>query len=292
MLRDIPLVFFLTMVGTFGYCQQVSPPSPQSSASIQNSTERSIPVGRFDLIPPAILLNVVLISPDFTGDQNPYSTGTGFFVGSKGLPYLVTAKHVLGGTQDHEKKIIWIKAETSWVVLSVEVNYSPNSDVAVLKVLDPVPTVKFKGLELCRNQLTLGEPGIFLGFPYGMYTDPFAKKPDSDHPFKGRIVPFVKHAYLSGSIPSSDDSPLGGMMVLDGLNNEGFSGGPVLFHDDSVGLCVAGVVSSYRYMNAHVYDKDSNETENSVRANTGLMYASYSGQIANVIASIESKILP
>jgi hypothetical protein len=65
----------------------------------------------------------------------------------------------------------------------------------------------------------------FLGFPYGggwktKYTD--AKNPDT----KNWVwLPYVKHCTVSAPL---NEKGLG-IWVLDGINNEGFSGGPVLF---------------------------------------------------------------
>lgn len=57
-------------------------------------------------------------------------------------------------------------------------------------------------------------------------------------------IPFLK----SGIVSALDDrDPEAGILYLDGQNNPGFSGGPIVFwHSASRGFRVAGVVRGYR----------------------------------------------
>jgi hypothetical protein len=88
---------------------------------------------------------------------------------------------------------------------------------------------------------------------------------------KTNALPFLKHAMLSGFIAVD---PTHSLLVLDGINNEGFSGGPLLAKDtNSLHFCVEGVVTSYRYVEATIYDEKAAATGSKVRENTGLMYA-------------------
>jgi len=71
----------------------------------------------------------------------------------------------------------------------------------------------------------LGGDCEFLGFPYGGgWKSPWA---DPEHPGTKiwKWLPFVKHCTPSGLVQQEEKS----IWILDGINNEGLSGGPVLY---------------------------------------------------------------
>jgi hypothetical protein len=108
-------------------------------------------------------------------------------------------------------------------------------DIAALDLGRPV-TVTFP-LEPTAGGLTLGQQVYFLGYPYGLGTQGPAP------PGFGEI-PFLK----SGIISAMDGrDPEASVLYVDGQNNPGFSGGPIVFwHSESGRFRVAGVVRGYR----------------------------------------------
>lgn len=61
----------------------------------------------------------------------------------------------------------------------------------------------------------------FLGFPFGkLFSDVKFEKANERY-----SLPFVKKATWSASAPAGD----GAVIFLDGHNNHGFSGGPIVF---------------------------------------------------------------
>lgn len=67
----------------------------------------------------------------------------------------------------------------------------------------------------------------------------------------------------------SEDKPT--IIFLDGHNNKGFSGGPVLFKEHGHGeLKVAAVISGYRFANEPVFNGDQ-ELPITYRYNTGII---------------------
>ena len=73
----------------------------------------------------------------------------------------------------------------------------------------------------------------------------------------------------SPSISVSEVGPT--VIFLDGHNNKGFSGGPVLFKEQEHGeLKVAAVVSGYRFSNEPVYQGDQ-ELPVTYRYKTGII---------------------
>jgi hypothetical protein len=110
----------------------------------------------------------------------------------------------------------------------------------------------------------------FLGFPYGVLSGVIFG--DAGHP-----LPLVKRALFS--------SFAGEAYLLDGHNNPGFSGGPVVFgRGGDIPNCVGAVVSSYRFSPEPVF-LDRSETALTYRYNTGII-VSY--KIETALALIRS----
>jgi hypothetical protein len=107
-----------------------------------------------------------------------------------------------------------------------------------------------------------GQDVYFLGFPFGLG----AEVGEANRHFP---VPFIKKAVLSSIV----NDPSGArILYLDGHNNPGFSGGPVVFSpppriDD---MRVASVVSGYRFDPQPVFLGD-HETALVARHNTGII---------------------
>jgi len=140
-------------------------------------------------------------------------------------------------------------------------------DILVLAPKDPVEDFPFKSKGLLKPAISLNPIGKdplvqfggdceFLGYPYGWGSTRKALIvsrnqliPDQNDGFKlptplpkaGWLqLPFVKHCTLSGSIVQNNTT----IFVLDGINNLGFSGAPVLAgNGDS--QAVFAVVSGY-----------------------------------------------
>ena len=89
-----------------------------------------------------------------------------------------------------------------------------------------------------------GQDVFFLGFPYGLKGE--IGQMNRDFP-----LPFVKKAIFS----CLQNTPTGAQLLfLDGHNNPGFSGGPVIFKEsNSNEFKVAGLISGYRYNEEPIY---------------------------------------
>ena len=111
------------------------------------------------------------------------------------------------------------------------------------------------------GEIALGQNVYFLGFPYGL-------SPEVGELNRNFPMPFVKGAILSSIASENGVSYL----FLDGNNNPGFSGGPVVFTppnkwDD---LRVAAVVSGFRFDMQPVYLQQQ-PTELVYKQNTGII---------------------
>jgi hypothetical protein len=165
------------------------------------------------------------------------STGSAFTIEVDGRQYLITARHLLTGFGSEGEIELWM--EGRWSRTRARAIYPSREavDIAALE-LGKVITITFP-LEPSSGGLTLGQQVFFLGYPYGLGTSRSEPAP----PGFGEL-PFLK----SGIVSAVDDrDPEASVLYLDGQNNPGFSGGPIVFwHAPSRGFRVAGVVRGYR----------------------------------------------
>ena len=202
------------------------------------------------------------------------STGTAFTVDVEGRQYLVSAKHVFPGVTGTFNIGIFYKSE--WIALTVSLVgvASEDADVVVLaacQILSPPFEMPVGDLGM-----TLGQDVYFLGFPFGLSTD--ASTINSNLP-----LPLVKKACISGRVGTKEN----GIWLLDGFNNPGFSGGPVVarkpFGSIQDPLHVIGIISGYRFQVDPVYDGDQ-ELPISARSNTGIIITYDSRIIIAIVA--------
>ena len=112
------------------------------------------------------------------------------------------------------------------------------------------------------GNIILGQEVYFLGFPYGLNTN--MGELNRNFP-----VPFIKKAILSAVYGKLD------LLFLDGHNNPGFSGGPVVFSQGRApanAFSVAGVISGYRESTQPVY-RAGEATAFESAYNTGIICA-------------------
>lgn len=199
------------------------------------------------------------------------STGTAFTIDVDRKQYLVTAAHMLS---NFVNDVIEIYHEDKWKTITCKLvgkgQYDPRTnngepDVAVLApALQLSPTFP---LPPTTSNLVLGQAIYFLGFPYGR-AQHVQKELNRDFP-----LPLVKGGLLSAI--STKDS---GILLLDGHNNPGFSGGPVIFIPNgrqpsrSEQFSVCGVISGYPTYREEVFDGAGNAM-GFIRNNPGMIVA-------------------
>lgn len=165
------------------------------------------------------------------------ATGSAFTIEIDGKQYLITARHLLKGFGSEGEIELWL--DSRWSKVKARAIYPAKAavDIAALD-LGRAITVTFP-LEASSGGLTLGQQVYFLGYPDGLGSSVSGPAP----PGFGEI-PFLK----SGIVSALDDrDPEASILYLDGQNNPGFSGGPIVFwHSPSSSFRVAGVVRGYR----------------------------------------------
>lgn len=198
------------------------------------------------------------------------SIATGFTIDHDNRQYLITAKHFLPETREVGE--LEINSNGKWISLEVELvgGAEGEGDIVVLaasKVLSP-PSLE---LPATSQGLFYGQGVYFLGFPYGQSGGVILG--DDGYP-----LPFVKKAIVSQlQFPK---------FFLDGHNNPGFSGGPVVFHPPNrpTEFQIAGVVSGFRSVENPVM-KSGAATDMTFQYNTGIIVAYDVNMAISVIES-------
>lgn len=113
-----------------------------------------------------------------------------------------------------------------------------------------------------KSSFFLSQDVYFVGFPYGLSIEGQTLN-------NGFPLPLVKH----GIVASVSGGKSGEPFLVDGINNPGFSGGPVVISLGGSNLpTIIGVVSAYKAAQEPVY-KGSDKTDMNIQANTGLLVA-------------------
>jgi S1-C subfamily serine protease len=188
-----------------------------------------------------------------------HGTGTCFAIDFDGRQYLVTAKHVIASLIDNDPIEIYFNGNWEKIVVRL-IGHHPTADISVFCLDILLANLK---LEPSSNGIIYGQDTFFLGFPYRLMDE------NSSQINRNFPIPLVKKATLS--CITKDNT--GSYLLLDGINNPGFSGGPVVFTEPNQrDFKVAAVISGYRFSEEPTYHQNQ-ETQISVRANTGIIIA-------------------
>jgi S1-C subfamily serine protease len=186
-----------------------------------------------DAVPGEILQRTIFIK---SGNE----AGTAFAVDHKGSLYLITARHVVAALPSTGGKI-QIRQKGEWKDYEVIKKIFPSSDdvdIAVLQTNEKLPTaygIKWTG----TSGVTFGQQVWFLGYPYGLGSK-----------FANGELPFIKRGTMS-AIDGSNPEAI--VLYIDGFNNPGFSGGPIIYWSFSDHIIqILGVVKGYQPESAKV----------------------------------------
>lgn len=202
---------------------------------------------------------------------------TSFVVNSSKGQYLVTAKHVFGNTiQSGEPvNIRLVGGKIDSVFKStVYIHKNPVIDIVVLKLENPLVHTDVPPLKYADSYI-LGQECLFLGYPLsfqGTVTD------------IGR-VPFIKRAIISAFQKENNAS----ILLLDGHNNPGFSGGPIITYNREMNSqYIIGVISGYIPQPQDIeLTVDEVVHKIKVNENSGIIISYGSEYISEIIASFE-----
>jgi S1-C subfamily serine protease len=164
--------------------------------------------------------------------------GTCFVIDIDDRQYIITARHLVPGIKNGESVQLYVNEE--WWTLTVKPIFtkSPATDIVALAT-DRLIVPKME-IFVGAHGLTIGQDVYFLGFPH-LPPTPYLEIATI---FKTRHLPFIKRAIISAGATFD----ISDVLYLDGHNNPGFSGGPVIFGNYREGerLQIAGVISGYK----------------------------------------------
>lgn len=209
--------------------------------------------------------------------QHNTGAGTAFTMEKDDIQYIITAKHLFDGITNGNNVTLQVLTGNQYQPITATILFheDKNVDCAVLKTNPYREITKKFSNENSLEGIALSQDVYFLGFPYN-YDTLLKSLPDSDRP-----VPFVKKACLSG-ISEKD-----GLLFLDGINNPGFSGGPVCYIDSKTHkVKIAGLINSYRSNKGTVYTRDGLPTDYYVYENTGIINACSIQKVLEIIDNI------
>jgi Trypsin-like peptidase domain len=187
--------------------------------------------------------------------------GTAFTLDRHGRQYLVTARHLVG--TDPGRSTIEFFHDAKWKSLPVQVVGFGVGEVDVAVLTPGVRLSEDIPLEPSMGGFALAQDMLFAGYPFKLWADggPLTY---------GRPLPFIKKGTLSAYETLTDVKRL----WVDAINNEGFSGGPLVFlATESNVFKVTGVVSKYRVEEEHIVNEKNEPTGLRVQYNTGLLLA-------------------
>jgi S1-C subfamily serine protease len=198
------------------------------------------------------------------------SLGTCFTIDIGENQYIITAKHVVNTLKTGDKIELFYKGV--WTKFNVRlIGHCNDADVSVF-VIDIL--ILGHPLPATSAGMNYGQDVYFLGFPYGLKAE--VGNLNRDFP-----LPLVKKGILSAFLFDQPGKPF----LIDGYNNPGFSGGPVVFKQNfSPDFNVAGIISGYRFVYEDTF-LNNVPTAFQIKTNTGIIIAF---SIKNAVDLIEA----
>jgi S1-C subfamily serine protease len=205
-----------------------------------------------DLVPGEMLSRTIFIK---AGNE----AGTAFSIDYEGKMYLVTARHVVSDLP-RENATIQIWQQEQWKDYHTVKTIFPSSndvDIAVFETSEKVekPYAVTVGEE---SGAYMGQQVFFLGYPFGI----------ASRFQNSNVAPFIKRGTLSAIDAKNPDAVV---IYVDGFNNPGFSGGPILYWDlDKHIFHILGVIQGYKEDSAKVLI-NGQHVNTQLLVNTGIL---------------------
>jgi len=211
-------------------------------------------MANYELVSSNILTRVFMI-------KYGNNSGSSFTVDVDNKQYLISAKHFLSTLKESDD--IEIFHNSRWEKLTVKRIFlkNPNIDIVVMAPSRQLSPSYY--IEPSIANIIISQNVFFLGFPLNIYDD--VKEFNNYFP-----LPLVKKGIIS--MLFNDNNKDVKMIYIDGHNNPGFSGGPIVCYDlkDPQKLKVIGVVSGYRLQEGAVYDSEK-ATALKIFENSGIL---------------------
>jgi hypothetical protein len=155
----------------------------------------------------------------------------------EGKMYLITARHVVQGLPERNGTIQILRPEgmKDYHIVRALLPPSNDVDIAVLETNEKVSTPFPVAIAQKGEGPTMGQQLWFLGYPF--------RERLHSH-FANGELPFIKRGTMSAVDATNPDAIV---LYIDGFNNEGFSGGPIVYWDfGKHSYRITGVVKGYK----------------------------------------------
>lgn len=184
-----------------------------------------LPAVAQDAVPIEILKRTMLIK---WGDE----AGTAFKTESHLQIYLITARHIVQGIPKSNATLkVWNL--NKWEDLHITDVIYPKSEQVDIAILKTEEKISAPYEITASGETTFGQVVWFLGYPFYLRT--------RGSNFE---IPFIKRGTMSAIDATNSDAVI---LYIDGFNNPGFSGGPIVFWSFSDhAYRILGVVQGYR----------------------------------------------
>jgi hypothetical protein len=203
--------------------------------------------------------------------------GTCFVIDVDQRQYIITARHLIpnGSTISDVK----ISIAGKWFSFKAKVIYPDNFKTDIVALVTEKAIAPKMDILVGSGDIFLGQDVYFLGFPFGLHSE--AK---GLFPIK---VAFAKKGILS-AMDTNDAS--GNIIYIDGHNNPGFSGGPVIFANlnKNERLQIAGVISGYKNQPLQVNEVEI-DVKDSDTANEGKKVVHYVLENTGIVVAYNIK---
>jgi hypothetical protein len=204
--------------------------------------------------------------------ESRYGRGTTFSLDVDNREYWITAKHLLTGAEHPpygsirnssvSLRLLNPDAETEkWMSVNFSViDAGKDVDIVALAPQQPILNNPIPSLPTTSAGVMLGGDCEFLGFPYGGGWRATWKD-------AGRSwMPYTKHCTISAMASGEPGEPK--VWVLDGINNAGFSGGPVVSRTGAEQQ-IFGVLSGYHLEPTEVISSISTKKRKEAKSRPG-----------------------
>ena len=198
---------------------------------------------KYNLVDSSVLQRVFKI---LVGVNN---IGTSFIVENSKGKFLVTAKHIFKKVGYPDKAQICVDQSGTWIPIDNQIFYHTDDkiDIAVVKT-SYFDNMNFEKVNNSSKGFIFSQELFILGYPYAFDSALYAQN-------RGYPIPYIKKGIFSGKC--------GRVLFLDCDNNQGFSGGPVIYRKyEQEGFSdetsIAGIVSGYYPHEIEVMDSKKN----------------------------------
>lgn len=193
----------------------------------------------------------------------------------------ITAKHILTGAKHPPYGTVTSKSATlsmldpgaekeRWLPVNFSV-LDPGKDIDIVVLAPSAPLLRnpLPSVKATVAGIMLGGDCEFLGYPGATGGLWAAHLPDGGQFY---WMQYVKHCFVS-SLPGGGTT----VMILDGVNNHGFSGGPVIYHtgaDQQILGVISGIITEpAEVVPALVAKKPATSVKTKVDTNAGFIVA-------------------